>query len=682
MFETLQLLSLGVAAVADTVVLLALAERRNRRFVHVPLLLLLGGAWLWHGGLLALALSLSLPGAWAQPVQWLSLLSACAGLLLMPCAMGHALVRLWRTGLARLDYSIPWHGLAYLPLFALVPLAGQLELPPVENLLAPLLPYALPYLAWTSTVNIAAALTFLGLASHVEFPPARPFFVVLAGLFLVRTVLHLLVFLVFRAAWPAWEPYTLLAYILSPTASVLVFGWFVVRYNFLHVVVDRPLVYAGLALGLVLLHQLVFQDVSAELPGHYRAPLVFVEGAIVLALLFAAPPLRRRSAEALRCLLGEAVAQRRDKLRRLATDLSAQVGRPPGDLLSWFAVGLRSALEIDFAASWLFDADGTPSARCGDTERLDETAVRLYRGMSAASASVWTCTEAGECLQTAGASLAVLRAHRRVTGLILLGRHSRNRELAAEEVSAVLLLVEQLAITLDHSLLHAERLDAERRAALGLLASSLAHEIKNPLSAVKTIATVLAEELGPDSRHAEDVGLIRGEIDRLAATTVQILDFARPRARSDGPGCVGAVVAGTLRLLRHQARQRDIVLEARLAEELPRVSADEQALREIFFNLVSNSLESTGPGGRVVVVCAPADGCVLTEVSDSGPGLAPEVRERLFEPFQTTKAAGSGLGLYVVGRRVRELGGAIACRSEPGRGTTFTVRLPCVPLAG
>src|SRR5205807_1269078 len=112
-----------------------------------------------------------------------------------------------------------------------------------------------------------------------------------------------------------------------------------------------------------------------------------------------------------------------------------------------------------------------------------------------------------------------------------------DRELIGEEINAVLLLVEQLTITLDHSLLVAERLDAERRAgqaeklaALGLLASSLAHEIKNPLSAVKAIATVLAEDLGPDSPHAEDVGLILGEVNRLAATTMQLLEFARPTA--------------------------------------------------------------------------------------------------------------------------------------------------------
>ena len=116
---------------------------------------------------------------------------------------------------------------------------------------------------------------------------------------------------------------------------------------------------------------------------------------------------------------------------------------------------------------------------------------------------------------------------------------------AKEEANAVLLLVEQLAITLDNSRLIADRLLAERRAgpleklsALGLMSSAIAHEIKNPLSAVKTIATVLQENLGPDSPHAEDVAVIRGEIDRLAATTQQLLAFARPDPISDRPVAV------------------------------------------------------------------------------------------------------------------------------------------------
>jgi signal transduction histidine kinase len=551
MFETIQLLTLGAAAVIDTVLLLALADRRNRQVLQWRLLVAIAGVWLWHLGLLA-----------------------------------HYLV------------------------------VGDADT------------------SWAGGVRLAC--------------------------------------------------------VLVPAAAVLVLAYFVVRHNFLQLVVDRSSVYAGLVVGLVLGHQLLFQDISAELPENWRAPLVFLEGAILAGLIMACPPWRHRSAEALRYLLGSWVAEQRDRLQGLATRMSAEASRPPAELVGWFADALRDALEVDFIAGWLFRPDRPSPLHWGESARLDDAAAtRLCKQVEAAGTyytrRAGPNPEAAKCLQFAGASLAVVKAYHGATGLMLIGKHSRNRELVDEEIHAVLLLVEQLTVTLDNGALQAERLDAERRAAhteklsaLGLLASSIAHEVKNPLSAIKTIAAVLAEDLGADSPHAEDVRLILGEIDRLAATTTQLLEFARPRRDNGRPGCVASVLAGSLQILRHLARQRDVTVEWRLADALPLVRADEQALREIFFNLLSNALEAAAPGGRVVVTCtASADG-VVAEVRDSGPGIPAEVRARLFEPFLTTKAEGTGLGLYAVGRRVRELGGEIVCHSEPGHGTAFTVRLTSV----
>lgn len=159
-------------------------------------------------------------------------------------------------------------------------------------------------------------------------------------------------------------------------------------------------------------------------------------------------------------------------------------------------------------------------------------------------------------------------AHQEIRGLLVFGRRKGHRDLSEEEVSAVVLLAEQLAITLNSRLLHAERLEAERKvlqseklSALGLLASSIAHEVKNPLSSIKTIATVLAEQLGPGSSHAEDLQLIAGEVDRLALTTSQLLAFARPSRKEGEPCQVERVLEGTLQVMRHLAKQREVSLD-------------------------------------------------------------------------------------------------------------------------
>jgi signal transduction histidine kinase len=284
--------------------------------------------------------------------------------------------------------------------------------------------------------------------------------------------------------------------------------------------------------------------------------------------------------------------------------------------------------------------------------------------------------------------LAVRLDYQGVSGLLLLGRRPLGRDLGEEETSAVLLLVEQLGVTLYNSVLQQERLAAERRAlqneklsTLGLLSSCITHEIKNPLSSIKTIATVLAEQLGPDSEHAEDLRLILSEVDRLATTTSQLLQFARPSSADSRPVTVREAVEGTLHVLTHLAKRRGVSIQTSLADDLPPVAADANAVREIFFNLLVNSIDaaasstSTG-GGHVSMHCHRNGRYVVATLSDDGPGVPAEVQDRLFEPFMTTKECGTGLGLYIVSRRVAELAGEIHFDSVPGNGTSFTVKLP------
>jgi signal transduction histidine kinase len=683
MFDAIQLLSLVVAAGIDTLLLIVLLEPRNRRFTPAPVLRVTFGVWLWHVGVGALLLFLMVSDAWARPFQSLSLMAACTGALLTPSAMAHCLVRLWRSGLALREASEPRYFIAYLPMAMIVFCVG-VEVPTASKPLGPVAFGFVPYLFWSSAVNVAAAATFFRLSHRVAIAAARPFFALLAVLAALRTVVHVAIFLTVPD-----EPTARLIVYLSPVGSMAIFGYFVLRRNFLYLTLERGTLYAGIVAAAFLTHQFLFVTLTADWPIEARVIVVVLESVMVMGLVLAVPSWRRRCAEALRYLLGARVSVVRARLRQLATELAARTEAQPLETLDWFATRLKQALDVEFVAGTLFDAAGVVQAKYGETGRFTEQDGSLLLDQMRA-ASIDCCThrdtpnrETARWLQTAGVSLAIVKSHRSLTGVLVLGRHARNRELSAEEIAAVLLLVEELVITIDNNLLQAERLDAERRAAqgeklaaLGLLAGSVAHEVKNPLSAIKTIATVLAEDLGPADPRAEDLRLILGEVDRLAAATTQLLDFARPRAGDGRTGCAVTALTSTLGVLRHLARQRDVVLEVSIASDLPTVRGDDQALREIFFNLLSNAFDAAGPGGRVEVVCGSVDGHLVTRVRDSGSGVAAEVRKRLFEPFLTTKETGTGLGLYVVGRRVRELGGTITCDNEPERGAIFTVRLP------
>jgi signal transduction histidine kinase len=163
----------------------------------------------------------------------------------------------------------------------------------------------------------------------------------------------------------------------------------------------------------------------------------------------------------------------------------------------------------------------------------------------------------------------------------------------------------------------------------------------------------------------------------MAATTARLLRFARP-ARHDGPGrlaSVADVLAGTLHVMGYLARQRGVTLRCTIPEDLPAVRADEDALREVFTNLIGNAIDAAGADVRVGA--ARDGGGIVIDVEDDGPGVPEAVRRRLFEPF-VSSADGTGLGLYIAARRVRELGGAIRCETGADRrGTVFTVEIPC-----
>ena len=138
------------------------------------------------------------------------------------------------------------------------------------------------------------------------------------------------------------------------------------------------------------------------------------------------------------------------------------------------------------------------------------------------------------------------------------------------------------------------------------------------------------------------------------------------------------MLTSTAQLLARLAGPRDISLETRIADDLPAIRGDETTLREIVFNLVANSLDASAAGGRVTLSGQRENGHVVIEVRDDGHGMPPAVQSRLLFPeelFVTTKTTGTGLGLFVVRRRVAELGGDIECASVPGN-TTFLVKIP------
>lgn len=229
----------------------------------------------------------------------------------------------------------------------------------------------------------------------------------------------------------------------------------------------------------------------------------------------------------------------------------------------------------------------------------------------------------------------------------------------------------------------------DRLASLGILAAGVAHEIRNPLTAIKARLFTQRKHLLAGTPAAEDAVIIGGEIDRLEKIVKDFLQFARPAE----PEFVAVAVAPLLQKLADLVAEplwvRNQIQVCVESVDKFAVRADQNQLKQVLMNLIQNSADAIGNNGTITLrfrremqrLRGQAISVVVIEVADTGAGIAAEVRPRLFDPFFTTKATGTGLGLSIAARIVENHGGAIHYQTEPGQGTVFGVVLPEVPLS-
>jgi signal transduction histidine kinase len=230
---------------------------------------------------------------------------------------------------------------------------------------------------------------------------------------------------------------------------------------------------------------------------------------------------------------------------------------------------------------------------------------------------------------------------------------------------------------------NASQVSLERRlsrsqnlAAMGRMTATLAHEIKNPLAIIRGSARRLAK-LEPEAKALSD-SMVE-EVDRLSATVNRYLQFARGAgegAAADARGAVAGTLSATLDLLDAEFRERrvEIVREPRFEDA--QVKLDDASLKQVWLNLLQNALEATAEGGHVRVRCAVESGRAHVSIADDGAGIARDVLARVGEPFFTTRAQGTGLGVHLSRQLVHGAGGTLELSSTAGAGTTVQVVLP------
>jgi two-component system sensor histidine kinase HydH len=220
----------------------------------------------------------------------------------------------------------------------------------------------------------------------------------------------------------------------------------------------------------------------------------------------------------------------------------------------------------------------------------------------------------------------------------------------------------------------------ERLSTLGELAADLAHEIRNPLAAVRGTVQLLAAELAPGHKKHDLQAIALEELDRLNGVVEGYLRTARSRGTKGGCSDAIAALSVVVDLVRAQAQRAGVTIEQRGPDHLW-VGMDTNQLRQVFLNLALNAVQAMPAGGLLRIECSVRQGATNSgfgdiTFSDSGPGVPPESRDKIFQPFFTTKPEGTGLGLSIAHRLVHEHGGTLSLEVPERAGSVFRVRLP------
>jgi len=224
-------------------------------------------------------------------------------------------------------------------------------------------------------------------------------------------------------------------------------------------------------------------------------------------------------------------------------------------------------------------------------------------------------------------------------------------------------------------------LQIEKMALVGKLAAGMAHSIRNPFTSVKMRLFSLSRSLEFTNTQKEDFDVISEEIRRIDTIVQNFLEFSRPPKLIMQSISPSLVVDQTLQLLEHRLKSYDVDVRIQRVQPLPEIDADPEQLKEVLVNLVVNACEAMERGGSIVIeeeeVPRPAGGrMAVIRVSDNGPGIAESIRDKVLQPFFTTKEEGTGLGLSIAVRIVEEHGGLIEIATSPRGGATFIVSLP------
>ncbi len=573
--------------------------------------------------------------------------------------------------------------LSYIPtlfLFLAIPHLWSGEYKPMLDKLAELqflswpdLSFVQAFMLWAIYVLIFISVTDLVIAHLSREPGERRFMQTLAGSFLLIGLLIFAVYVLGIGRGTFLGKYLATLANLGSLLPTALLAHRIYRQRYLDLVIRESLVVATFAAVVLVVYLYGIREIGVWLTERYGLRSGVVESLLILTLALVAQPLRKWLENRFHKLFEREANLYREVVARIGSH--AGHFRQLSELLQF--VEARTAQDLGLRRVRLIALHLNEEARQADANEawINELLKQLETGDGQA------LEEARELKDKDYRLAYPLKRESRLLGVMLIDAPA---DALTSDTRAVLgVIAGQVAIAIEDYRLIEENVRLERRlaqderlAALGQMAATVAHEVKNPLSAIKSIAQVLREDRNLHA-YERDLGLIVGETDRLNSSITQLLSFARRAPESLSPARADELIQAVVALFRAQAEQSGVSLHCNVAAHVELSPTAAAALRDALSNLLLNSLQATKAGGRVTIDARESDDSLRVIVEDTGAGIPAELQPRIWEPFFTTRQRGTGLGLAIVRKRIEEAGGMTSLLSSGvGQGTSFELRLP------
>jgi signal transduction histidine kinase len=699
LLEVLQLVGYSVGAALPLWMSVLLARQRHQLARTERVLWALAvGVGLWHASNLFIALHrvLGLDAArwsvWLRVADTVAVASITASYSLLLHVHLHLWARSRRRALTRFERARVW--LSYVPTIFLTVSVWHIWRGAYAPMMEKLSFFVLPFGVWGAYVLGLVAATDWLIARASDSQSERRLMRTLAASFVGIGALLIAAYALGVGRGTLAGSYLRTLANLGSILPTALIAYYIYRYRYLELIIRESLVVATFAAVVLVVYLYGIRTVAAWMTARYGLRAGVVETLLVLAFALVFAPMRAWLDRRFHKLFEREAALYREVLTRIGAQSSRF--KELGELLR--LVEERTATELGlrrvrFALTTPHDSDTQdPEAESrgnGDSRGVasenDDWIEPLF-GLARAGAADGVEWESR--LRARGYEAAfVLRRESDMYGLMLID--APREALTADVLSVLELLAGQVTIAVgDHRLLEENlRLErklahGERLAALGQMAATVAHEVKNPLSAIKSIAQVMREDERVAGEYSRDLELIVGETERLSRSVSQLLSFARQSPYGEATARADELTGAVVHLFDSQANAARVKLEWRADTRATLGGAAVAAARDALSNLVLNAIQATPAGGAVRVGLRREGAMLMWSVVDGGAGVPADLRRRIWEPFFTAKQRGTGLGLAIVRRRAHEAGGeARLAPQRQSEGSRFELLLPAASVA-